>query len=153
MKNQTEEPRMKSTDHKDTLDVLKSELAFIEHGGYGRSVRTPWRPTSIFLDSPSCLNFSDPQRSHPCEECLLMNFVPPERRDAGLPCHHIPLTTAGDTVHSAAGWADQSELEEAVKGWLRRSIIQLEQRKHAQQSGPEIPGNPLLRIECRDSCF
>lgn len=49
-----------SNDKRDVLDVLKFELAFLEPGGYGRSVRTPWKATSVFQDSPSCLNFNDP---------------------------------------------------------------------------------------------
>jgi hypothetical protein len=55
------------TDDRDVLDVLKFELDFIEKGGYGRSVRTPWLATSIFQDSLTCLNFGDPNRSHPCD--------------------------------------------------------------------------------------
>jgi hypothetical protein len=39
------------TDDRDVLEVLKAELDFIEKGGYGRSVRTPWLPTSVFQDS------------------------------------------------------------------------------------------------------
>ena len=31
---------------RELLDKLKFELAFIEDGGYGRSVRTPQKPTS-----------------------------------------------------------------------------------------------------------
>ena len=47
-----------STDKRDILDVLKFELNFLEQGGYGRSVRTPWNPTSIFQDSLSCITVS-----------------------------------------------------------------------------------------------
>ena len=43
-----------SNDKRDILEVLKFELNFLEQGGYGRSVRTPWKPTSIFQDSLSC---------------------------------------------------------------------------------------------------
>ncbi len=34
-------------DDRDVLEVLKFELDFIEKGGYGRSVRTPWLPVSL----------------------------------------------------------------------------------------------------------
>ena len=61
---------------RDVLEVLKFELSFLEQGGYGRSVRTPWKATSVFQDSPSCLNFNDPARPHACSECLLTDFVP-----------------------------------------------------------------------------
>ena len=41
-----------SDDKRDILEVLKFELSFLEQGGYGRSVRTPWKATSVFQDSP-----------------------------------------------------------------------------------------------------
>src|SRR6266404_332477 len=101
-------------DDRDILEVLKSELNFIESGGYGRSVRTPWLPTSIFQDSLTCLNFGDPNRSRPCSECLLMEFVPPDRREAGVPCHHIPLDGLEETVHLLERWETQEEMEQVV---------------------------------------
>jgi len=51
-------------------------MAFVEDGGYGRSVRTPHKPTSPFQDSLTCLNFGDPSRTHPCAECILMQTAP-----------------------------------------------------------------------------
>jgi hypothetical protein len=49
-----------SEDKRDILEVLKFELAFLEQGGHGRSVRTPWKPSSVFQDSLSCINFNNP---------------------------------------------------------------------------------------------
>jgi hypothetical protein len=49
-------------DDRETIEVLKAELDFIEKGGYGRSVKTPRQPTSVFQDSLSCLNFADPEK-------------------------------------------------------------------------------------------
>ena len=118
---------MTTNDERDTLEVLKAELDFIEKGGYGRSVRTPRQPTSIFQDSLSCLNFADSRRTHPCDECLLIDFVPPENRKEDVPCHHIPLSAGGVTV-SALEWKDQSDTEAALKNWLRQKIQQLETR-------------------------
>jgi hypothetical protein len=110
-------------DDRDTLELLKSELDFIEKGGYGRSVRTPWLETSIFQDSPSCACF--PIREHD-SECALMEFVPPERRAETTPCHFIPLNQTGETVESSG---DQQGLEEAIKNWLRVRILQIEQER------------------------
>ena len=70
---------------RDVLEVLKFELSFLEQGGYGRSVRTPWKATSVFQDSPSCLNFNDPARPHACSECLLTDFVPSEAQQEQKP--------------------------------------------------------------------
>ncbi len=107
------------------LGILKDELAYLEDGGYGRSVRTPWKPTSIFRDSPSCLNFDDEARPHPCSECWLMDFVPADHKEADMPCHHIPLDEQGRSV-ADFGNRTQQELEESVGKWLRAAIARLE---------------------------
>ena len=122
---------MNSQDETNMLEVLKAELHFLEDGGYGRSVRTPWKATSTFLDSPTCLNFGDPQRREPCANCPLIALVPAPQRSNLLPCHHIPLTKAGDTISTVQGWADQDELEDAVRNWLRATIKRLEETQAA----------------------
>ena len=121
-----------SDDKRDVLEVLKFELAFLDQGGYGRSVRTPWKATSVFQDSPSCLNFNDPARLNPCSECLFTDFVPREAREEGIPCHFIPLNQQGETIDSMERHAHQLEMEEALKNWLRSTIARLE-REGAQQ--------------------
>lgn len=113
-------------DDRDILDILKFELDFLENGGYGRSVRTPWKATSLFQDSLSCINFGDPERSRPCDECLLMDFVPSDRRSTDIPCHHIPLTERGETIEVIEQGKSREELEEALKSWLRKTIHQIE---------------------------
>jgi len=110
----------------DLLEMLNFELGFVQAGGYGRSVRTPQKPTSIFQDSLSCLNFGEKDRPHPCDECLLMEFVPEKSRSQEIPCHHIPLNEKGDTVEEFEMRGDQQRMEEAVKGWLRKTIDELE---------------------------
>jgi hypothetical protein len=115
-----------SQDNRDTLEVLKAELNFIEKGGYGRSVRSPWQPTSIFQDSPICLNYADLGRSRPCSACLLTDFVPLKDRRQDVPCHFIPLDSKGDTIDELEWEQDQHGLEESVKIWLRGTIKRLE---------------------------
>lgn len=115
-----------SSDGRDILEVLKFELDFLEQGGYGRSVRTPWKPTSIFQDSLSCVNFNDPSRPHACNECLLSDFVPGQHAEEDVPCHHIPLNRDGETIDTMERQYTQPELEEAVKAWLRGMIQQIE---------------------------
>ena len=121
-----------SEDDRDSLEVLKAELDFIEKGGYGRSVKTPWQPTSVFQDSPSCLNLGDIERSHPCSECLLIDFVPPEERTEDVPCHHIPLDSTGRTIDELEWNENQRETEDAVKNWLRATIKRLEEERLAK---------------------
>lgn len=116
-----------SDDTRDVLEVLKFELNFLEQGGYGRSVRTPWKPSSIFQDSLTCINFNDPARPHPCSECLLNDFVPTSGQCEDVPCHHIPLNKDGETVDSMERQCNQVELEEALKNWLRETIRRIEE--------------------------
>jgi hypothetical protein len=125
-----------SEDKRDVLELLKFELQFLEQGGYGRSVRTPWKPTSIFQDSLSCLNFNDPARPHPCSECFLTDLVPDNLKSEDVPCHHIALNPEGETVHSMERQRSQLEMEEALKNWLRNEIQRIEnERAAAKASG------------------
>jgi hypothetical protein len=67
-------------DDRNTLEVLKAELNFVEKGGYGRSPREPWRATLALEDSPTCMNYDTKEHRTPCAECLLMQFVPADNR-------------------------------------------------------------------------
>ena len=117
-----------SKDDRDILELLKAELNFLEKGGYGRSVKTPWFQTSPFQDSPSCACF--PLRSHD-GECALMRFVPTERREESVPCHFIPLNELEDTAETLETKGDQQQLEESIKTWLRATIRRIEQERAA----------------------
>ena len=121
-------------DERDVLEVLKFELNFLEQGGYGRSVHAPQTPTRIFQDSISCLNFGDPQRPHPCSECMLIDFVPPSMRNEDVPCHHIPLSPAGETVATLEARDRQQKLEEAVIAWLRAVIARMEKERQTRSA-------------------
>lgn len=115
-----------SKDERDLLELLKMELDFVEKGGYGRSVRTPWKETSPFRDSLTCVNYALPEKAHPCDECHLIDFVPAEKRSELVPCHFIPLTDSGDTVEDLEIEGNQAKMEEALKQWMRRKIEELE---------------------------
>src|SRR5207248_7276295 len=121
-----------SDDKRDILEVLKFELAFLEQGGYGRSVKTPWKPTSVFQDSLSCINFDDPSRPHACNECLPHDFVPADAKAENVPCHHIPINTSGETIESMERQYTQPEMEEAVKNWLKAAISRIEAQRAKQ---------------------
>jgi len=130
------------------LNALKLELEFCERGGYKPLVgRFPARASendpisaflfdegkremrkerSVFQDSPSCLNYGLPVREHPCSECWLIDFVPAEKRDESVPCHHIPLNDRGETVATLGGPGDAPDVQEAVLDWIRRTVEQLE---------------------------
>jgi hypothetical protein len=113
------------TDDRDTLELLEGELDFIKAGGYGRSVRTPWLPKSIFQDSLSCLNYGYPYRAHPCGECRLLEFVAPEHRSDAVPCHHIPLNELGTTIEDLEEQEQEAQAERLVKNWLQARINEI----------------------------
>jgi hypothetical protein len=119
-------------DDRDVLEVLKFELNFLEQGGYGRSVRAPQKATSVFQDSITCVNFGEPERPHPCAECLLIDFVPESFRNENIPCHHIPLTPRGETVDTLKSGYNQPKLEEVVIAWLRAVISRMENERRAR---------------------
>jgi hypothetical protein len=123
-------------DDRNVLEILKAELNFLEKGGYGRSVRTPWLPTSVFQDSPSCFCF--PYHDHD-KGCSLMQFVPVEYRSEGVPCHYIPLNEDGDTVELLERSGDRDLIEGAMKNWLQVKIAEVEQELAAAESHVESP--------------
>lgn len=113
-------------DERDILEVLRFELSFLQDGGYGRSPQAPWRAPAVFEDSPSCPNFCDPARPHPCESCLLEQFVPAGQRKESIPCRFIPLTKEGLTLEDLYRTGSQVEMEAALANWLRAQIERIE---------------------------
>ena len=119
-------------DDRDVLELLKEELDFIEKGGYGRSVRTPWQPKSAFQDSLTCINYGYPYCAHPCNECHLIDFVSPEHHSEEIPCHFIPLNEAGETIEELELEDNQAKAEETLKQWLRTKIREIEKERAKQ---------------------
>src|SRR5437588_8343104 len=114
-------------DDRDLLQVLKTELAFLQAGGYRRMARAPWRAPFYFEDSPTCprlVRFSPgPQ---PCRKCVLFGLVPSGSKAEPLPCRYIPLNEQGDTLDSMYRWATPLELRETFQTWVQRMIVRLE---------------------------
>jgi hypothetical protein len=104
------------------IEKLKLERSIVADGGYGRSVRTPWRPTEYFRDSISCLNVGEPEKVHPCTECFLIKYVHPAHRDKELPCHFIPLSREGETIYSLLRIGDVEKLVQLLLEWFDTTI-------------------------------
>jgi len=124
-----------AADLKQIIDQLKLQRDILKSGGYGRSVRTPWKPTKLFRDSVTCLNFDEVAKRHPCNECLLWEWVPENHRDEDLPCHFIPLNDRGDSISSLEDAEDREEAEKALLGWLDSVLEHLEAKLAREQAG------------------
>lgn len=118
-------------DDGDLLALLKSELEFLEKGGY-------WKPSSrqqlIFQDSPACLNYGSLEDPRPCSECVFFEFVHPDRRKERIPCQHICLNEQGETLDSLHRRETQEVIETAVSRWLRATIQELKRKQAKIQS-------------------
>ena len=122
-------------DKADVLEVLRTELNFLEMGGYSLGRWASLGPQFIFEDSPTCTNYDRTENPNPCTGCLLMHFVPPERRSERIPCRHIQLNASGATLDSLYRNSDRRAVEEAVTNWLRSTIDRLEKQRTASSLG------------------
>jgi len=111
---------------KDLLTILKAELAYVESGGYRAPEQAAWRPQFIFEDSPTCLNYRNFGKPHPCSQCPLIEFVPSGFKKERFPCRYIPLDGSGNTLDFLYRMATEEEAHAIVAGWLRATIAQLE---------------------------
>lgn len=117
------------------IEQLKLERDILRDGGYGRCGPAPWKPTTLFRDSVTCLSFGLAVKRRACKECLLWEWVPEDHRHEDIPCHFIPLNRNGDTVASLEGQGDRAKAEHALLGWLETTLHQLEER--ARHGEPE----------------
>lgn len=108
----------------DTLQILRFELNYLELGGMERD-RALDAIKSPFQENSACLNFDDPLRAHACSECALFQFVPEDKQDEELPCHHIPLNDSGETVAELLV-KDRGRMVIVLEEWLRTTITRLE---------------------------
>jgi hypothetical protein len=124
---------------RDVVEMLKIEKSILQDGGYGRSVRTPWKENRLFRDSVICLNLGEEMARIPCRECLLWDFVPAEHRAEEIPCHFIPLNEMKETVYSLEQAGKREDAEQALLDWLNQTIGQLEKRlAEEEQSVPPV---------------
>jgi hypothetical protein len=107
---------------KDKLAALRRELEFLENGGYRMALG--WRPRFIFEDSPVCLKLR--LSGCPHAECVLMDLVPEQLRNQTVPCRYIPLDETGATLETLYGMATNDEIEQVLREWLLKNIVELE---------------------------
>ena len=111
------------------ISQLKLQRSILKDGGYGRSVRTPWKEERIFRDSITCLNVTEEVKKHPCNECLLWEWVPEDHKDEDIPCHFIPLNAQGKSIAELEEAGKREEAEQALLVWLDSTIARLEEKQ------------------------
>jgi hypothetical protein len=116
-------------DSRDLVQVLKSELEFLESGGYRNAEKSSWRAQFIFEDSSACINFPASGQRRPCTECILMQFVPAGHKRERIPCRFIPLNEDKETLDSLYRTGTAEEIEAAVVKWLKTEIHTLTRTK------------------------
>ena len=103
--------------------VLWSELEFLEQEGYRQFPEMP-RLRSLFQDSPNCPRYGN-DSSMPCEACPWFRFVPTASRHCQVPCHFIPLNSAGETAITLASGDRRRQLE-VYRQWLLRTLQRID---------------------------
>lgn len=104
------------------LKALSGERAFFESGGYGHPFRSNWRPTLLFRDSVTCINFSSADALNSCQDCPLFHLVPGDKRNHAIPCHHITLDSEGNTIARLYRTGSQEALDRHFSDWLSAVI-------------------------------
>lgn len=119
-------------DAHELVQVLRYELNYIEQGGFERD-RALLGTESPFQGTIACINFGDPIQAHECRECLLSEFVPADKLTEDIPCHHIPLNAAGETIAGLIQKNDQGHMVAALKEWLHATIARLEETLEGEE--------------------
>jgi hypothetical protein len=125
--------------NKDLLSILKTELEFLESGGYRTPQHAAWRPQFIFQDSPTCLNFRNFGKRLLCSQCALMQFVPNGQKQEKFPCRHIPLDESGQTLDSLYRTGTEEETYAIVAQWLKATIERLERERVSAEDSAASP--------------
>jgi hypothetical protein len=109
----------------ETLIRLKSELQFLNDGGYTSIF---WRPYAVFEESLLCINPLRLNRPVVCQKCPLIEFVAEDKRHENIPCRHIVLNDFGLTPRELPEWGTKQQMENAMREWLQARIKDLEAR-------------------------
>jgi len=117
---------MATSDIKEIVNQLKLQRHILAAGGYAPSARTPWRQERLFRDSITCLNVFEDAERHPCNECLLWDWVPEHHRYQAIPCHFIPLDEQGRGIAELEEAGERERAERALLDWLNTTIQALE---------------------------
>jgi hypothetical protein len=115
---------MKSN-RRDLLEVLNTELEFLDGGGYDHPSIYRWR-SGFLAGSPSCPNYGLAHKRTPCSQCDWMTYVPTDLRDQEAPCRFIPINQYGETIMSMMCRYGAEAVKPELRDWLRNEIAAIE---------------------------
>jgi len=119
------------------IEILVRELQFLDSGVY--SPRREGGSFRIFQDSPSCPNFHRRVSERvQCDECPLIQFVPPEDRDEVRPCQFIQLNEQKETPEMLFYWGTAREQRVKLRDWLLCEIFRRTRTAHNNTSSIPI---------------
>jgi hypothetical protein len=119
----------------DAIDLLLAELQYLDLGVYGD--RKDGGTFRLFQDSPSCPNFHKRAWERiPCDECPLLQFVPPHDRDELYPCQSIPLNAQKETPEMLFYWGTKREMKTKLRDWLLREIFRRSEARRPHATAP-----------------
>ena len=131
-------------DKRDVMQVLETELRFLDTKGYDEASRHPWGVPLIFEESPTCPNANNSTQSVACNDCVLTRFVPVHRLGEKVPCRHIPLNDAGETVDTLYRWGTLSDAKLVLRKWLTKSIRKLKENR--ARHAPDRAAGPSFHV-------
>lgn len=116
-------------DKREVLGLLRMEIENVRRRGFGL----------YFRDSVLCINAGkSSELDDACEQCLLQQFVPAQYKGDKLPCSHIPLNEAGDTLDSLRQKGTRKERDAAVLAWMEAAAARLEKEVAAARLEKEV---------------
>lgn len=90
------------------------------------------------------MNYRSKTHPAPCDECILMQLVPPGQRGEKVPCGHIPLTSEGETLDYLYRRGTQDEIKAAMKKWLQATIQRLEKERASVPAARSATAKPAV---------
>jgi hypothetical protein len=71
---------------------------------------------------------------------VLTALVPASGLKERVPCRHIPLNNAGETVETLYRWRTLAETKKILEDWLSRTIVKVAHQHYLRERRHKGPG-------------
>ncbi len=102
------------------------------------------RSGAIFSPTLLCPKHDKGTSEESCLQCRLQEYISPEFRQQFMPCFDIPLDSTGRTLDLLTQKSSLPECEQAVRGWMEKTLEQLETELAAEEKSL-APGSERRR--------